>query len=184
VSQYEWNLRREGGGSSLLTAGCHALDGLMLFLPAAVTEVTSYATRSDHPKFVRYEYPTSSVTIIRFADGAVGKVASIVDSHQPYHLRVHLIGRDGTIMDGKLWTDRIAGLDPSTWTELGVRLEGSADDIEEPYVPQFAEFAAAVAEGREMRLTSLADAVRTFEVVFAADRSAELGRPVAMAELG
>ncbi len=34
-----------------------------------------------------------------------------------------------------------------------------------------------------MALTSLADAVRTFEVVFAADRSAELGRPVSMSEI-
>ena len=32
VSQYEWNLRSDGGGSSLLTAGCHALDGLLMFM--------------------------------------------------------------------------------------------------------------------------------------------------------
>jgi predicted dehydrogenase len=183
VTQYEWNLKKGGGGSSLLTAGCHALDGLMMFMPGDVTEVTSYATGSDHPKFVRYEYPTSSVTIIRFANGAIGKVASVVDSHQPYHLRVHLVGRDGTIMDGKLFTDRVAGLDPNRWSDLGVKLESVLDDIDEPYVPQFAEFAAAVAANREMCLTSLADAARTFEVVFAADRSAELGRPVRMSEL-
>ena len=34
-----------------------------------------------------------------------------------------------------------------------------------------------------MALTSLADAVRTFEVVFAADRSAAEGRTVQLAEL-
>jgi predicted dehydrogenase len=182
VSQYEWNLRSDGGGSSLLTAGCHALDGLLLFMGDQVTEVTSYATSSPHPNFSRYEYPTSSVTILRFADGAVGKVASIVDAHEPYYLRVHLVGSEGTILDGKLWSKGIAGLDPDRWTELGVQLE-SLNVVEEPYLLQFQEFAAALDGDREMGLTSLSDSARTFEVVFAADRSAELGRPVLMSEI-
>ena len=182
VSQYEWNLRSDGGGSSLLTAGCHALDGLLMFMDEPVTEVTSYATGSPHPNFSRYEYPTSSVTILRFAGGAVGKVASIVDAHQPYYLRVHLVGSEGTILDGKLWSKQIAGLDPDRWSELGVQLE-SLNVVEEPYLLQFQEFADALEGDREMALTSLADSARTFEVVFAADRSAELGRPVRMSEL-
>jgi predicted dehydrogenase len=182
VSQYEWNLRSDGGGSSLLTAGCHALDGLLMFMDEPVTEVTSYATGSPHPNFSRYEYPTSSVTILRFAGGAVGKVASIVDAHQPYYLRVHLVGSEGTILDGKLWSKQVAGLDPDRWSELGVQLE-SLNVVEEPYLLQFQEFADALEGDREMALTSLADSARTFEVVFAADRSAELGRPVRMSEL-
>jgi predicted dehydrogenase len=183
VSQYEWNLRSDGGGSSLLTAGCHALDGLLMFIDDPVTEVTSYATSSPHPDFARYEYPTSSVTILRFAGGAIGKVASIVDSHQPYYLRVHLVGSEGAILDGKLWSQQIAGLDPDRWTELGVQLE-SLNVVDEPYLLQFQEFADALDDGREMALTSLADSVRTFEVVFAADRSAALRRPVPMTEIG
>lgn len=183
VQQYEWNLRKEGGGSSLLTAGCHALDGLLMFMGDKVVEVTSYATGSPHPIFARYEYPTTSVTILRFANGAVGKVASVVDSWQPYYLRVHLVGRDGTILDGKLWSSRIAGLHPDRWTELGIKLESSADVVEHPYLPQFQAFFDALDAGHDMPLTSLAEASTTFEVLFAADRSAELGRPVTMDEL-
>ena len=153
-----------------------------MFMDGEVSEVASYATSSPHPNFSRYEYPTSSVTIMRFASGAVGKVASIVDSHQPYYLRVHLVGSEGMILDGKLWSKQIAGLDPDRWSELGVQLE-SLNVVEEPYLLQFQEFAAALEGDREMALTSLADAVRSFEVVFAADRSAALGRPVPMSEL-
>ncbi|MDX6540545.1 MAG: hypothetical protein QOI71_2155 [Gaiellales bacterium] len=182
VSQYEWNLKSDGGGSSLLTAGCHALDGLLMFMDDEVAEVTSYATSSPHPNFARYEYPTSSVTILRFAGGALGKVASIVDSHQPYYLRVHLVGSEGTVLDGKLWSKQVAGLDPDRWTEMGVQLE-SLNVVDEPYLLQFREFADALDGDREMSLTSLADAGRTFEVVFAADRSATLGRPVLMKEI-
>ena len=49
--------------------------------------------------------------------------------------------------------------------------------VDEPYLQQFQEFADALEGDREMARTSLADAVRTFEVVFAADRSAELAGP-------
>jgi predicted dehydrogenase len=182
-TQYEWNRLREGGGSSLLTAGCHAVDGLMFFMGDQVTEVVSYSGRSAHPDFARYEYPTTSVTLLRFAGGGVGKVASVVDALQPYYLRVHLMGSAGTVMDGKLWTTRIAGLDRDTWTDLGVELESSADVAAHPYLGQFRAFFDALGEDREMPLTSLWDALPTFEVVFAADSSAVLGRPVQLSEM-
>jgi len=40
--QYQWNVKKDMGGSSLLTAGCHALDLLLDFLRGRVAEVTSY----------------------------------------------------------------------------------------------------------------------------------------------
>ncbi len=183
VRQYEWNRLLVGGGSSLLSAGCHAVDGLLMFMGSAPVEVTSYATRSPNPIFARYEYPTSSVSIIRFENGAVGKVASVIDSYQPYHLRIHLVGSDGAIVDGRFWSTRIAGLDPDRWSELGVKLETSADVVHHPYQQQFQAFFRALADGTEMPLTSLSEAAKSFELVFAADRSAEIGRPVRLAEL-
>jgi predicted dehydrogenase len=182
-NQYEWNRLKVGGGSSLLSAGCHSVDGLLMFMGTDVTEVTSYTARSSHPEFARYEYPTTSVSIMRFANGSVGKVASVLDAHQPYYLRVHLIGSEGSILDGKLWSRKIVGLDRDRWTSLGVKLESSADVVEHPYLAQFEAFFAALDTDREMALTSLADAVPTFEVIFAADRSAEQGRSVQVAEI-
>jgi predicted dehydrogenase len=183
VRQYEWNRLLVGGGSSLLSVGCHSVDALLAFMGSPVEEVSSYASRSDHPVFARYEYPTSSVTIMRFANGAVGKVASVMDAYQPYYFRVHLVGRDGVILDGNLWSSRIDGLDPDRWTELGVRLESSADVVHHSYERQFRAFFDALAADREMPQTSLAESARTFEVVFAADRSAELRRPVRLDEI-
>jgi UDP-N-acetyl-2-amino-2-deoxyglucuronate dehydrogenase len=182
-AQYEWNRLREGGGSSLLSAGCHAVDGLLFFMNDQVTEVVSYATQSTHPDFARYEYPTTSATLLRFARGGLGKVASVIDALQPYYLRVHLIGSQGSVLDGKVWSTKIPGLATDEWTVLGAKLESSADVAEHPYLAQFEAFFAALNEDREMALTSLADAVPTFEVVFAADRSAELGRPVQIEEV-
>jgi predicted dehydrogenase len=183
VQQYEWNRLKMGGGSSLLSCGCHAVDGLLMFMGSDAVEVTSYTTTSPNPIFARYEYPTSSVSIIKFDNGAVGKVASIIDSYQPYHLRVHLVGSDGAIVDGKYWSTRIAGLDPDQWSELGVKLETSADVVHHPYLQQFRAFFQALDDEVEMPLTSLPEAAKSFELVFAADRSAEIGRAVRLDEL-
>jgi predicted dehydrogenase len=183
VGQYEWNRLRVGGGSSLLSVGCHSVDALLALVGSDAVEVSSYATGSDHPVFARYEYPTSSVTIIRFASGAVGKVASVMDAWQPYYFRVHLVGRDGVILDGKLWSSRIDGLEPDRWTDLGVRLESSADVVHHSYEQQFRAFFTALAADRDMPQTSLSESARAFELVFAADRSAALGRPVRLDEV-
>jgi predicted dehydrogenase len=181
--QYRWNIKKDAGGSSLLSAGCHALDGLLMFMGRDVAEVTSYATKSSHPDFSSYEYPTTSVTILKFSDGALGKVASCIDALEPYYLRVHLFGSHGTLLDGRLSTQRVAGLDPNRWTDLGVKLESSGDVSEHPYLYQFKAFFSALEQGRDMPLTSLSDALATFRVIFAADRSADIGRPVKLAEL-
>ena len=34
--QYEWNIKKNFGGSTLLTAGCHALDALLFFMDGNV----------------------------------------------------------------------------------------------------------------------------------------------------
>jgi hypothetical protein len=53
-----------------------------------------------------------------------------------------------------------------------------------PYQTQFDTFFKALSENREMPLTSLAEAARTHEVIFAADRAAELGQPVRIKTAG
>ena len=64
-----------------------------------------------------------------------------------------------------------------------LKLVDSGDVSDHPYQAQFAAFFDALDQGKEMPLTSLDDAVISHEAVFAADRSAELGRPVKMTEL-
>src|SRR5712692_6611915 len=81
--QFRWNTQRDAGGSSLLSAGCHALDALLLCMGEDVEVVSAYSTHSVNKEFAQYEYPTTSVTILKFADGRVGKVASVIDCLQP-----------------------------------------------------------------------------------------------------
>ena len=171
--QFRWNTKRDAGGSSLLSAGCHALDALLLCMGEDVETVSSYATHSTNRDFSKYEYATSSVTILRFKDGRVGKCASVIDCLQPYYFHVHLVGSEGSLLDQKFHSTKLGGLNKGKWSELSMKLLDSGDVSDHPYQTQFEAFFNALSQGQEMPLTSLTHALRTHEVIFAADSSAD-----------
>ncbi len=171
--QFRWNIKKEKSGSSLLSAGCHALDALLLFMGHDVEKVSSYSTSSANKDFKLYEYPTSSVTILKFKDGRVGKVASVIDCLQPYYFHIHLVGSEGSLLDNKFYSTQLAGLNKGKWSELSMKMLDSGDVSDHPYMTQFEAFFQALDQGKEMPLTSLTDAMHTHEVLFMADRAAE-----------
>jgi UDP-N-acetyl-2-amino-2-deoxyglucuronate dehydrogenase len=175
--QFRWNTRKDAGGSSLLTAGCHALDALLLCMGDDVTEVTSYDTKSSNKIFAPYEYTTTSVTILKFKNGAVGKCAAVVDCLQPYYFHTHLVGSEGSLLDNKFHSMKLK-TNKHAWSNLAMKMLDSGDVSDHPYQSQFEAFFNALDKGKEMPLTSFADATRSHEIIFAADRSAEIGRPV------
>lgn len=179
--QFRWNTRKDAGGSSLLSAGCHALDALLLCMGTEVESVTSLATKSANKDFAKYEYPTTSVTILNFKDGRVGKTASVIDCLQPYYFHVHLVGSEGSLLDNKFFSTQLGGLNKAKWSELSMKLLDSGDVSDHPYQTQFQAFFDALEKGKEMPLTSLKEAARTHDIIFAADRSAETGKPVKIA---
>ena len=176
--QYRWNTKKKAGGSALLTAGCHALDALLLCLGHDVAEVTSYDTKSASKFFGPYEYPTTSVTLLRFRNGAVGKCAAVVDCLQPYYFHTHLVGSEGSLLDNKFHSMKLGGLNKTTWSTLSMKMLDSGDVSDHPYQTQFQAFFDALDAGREMPLTSLDDAMKSHEIIFAADRSAKTRQPV------
>jgi predicted dehydrogenase len=175
--QFRWNTRKNAGGSSLLTAGCHALDALLLCMGGDVTEVTCYDTKSSNRIFAPYEYTTTSVTILKFKNGAVGKCAAVVDCLQPYYFHTHLVGSEGSLLDNKFHSMKLR-TNKHAWSNLAMKLLDSGDVSDHPYQTQFEAFFNALDKGKEMPLTSFADAARSHEIIFAADHSAATGRPV------
>jgi predicted dehydrogenase len=181
--QFRWNTGRENGGSALLTAGCHALDALLLFMGKEVESVSSFSTKSKSKIFRPYEYDTTSVTILNFKGGKVGKCASVVDCLQPYYFHTHLCGSHGSLLDDKFHSAKLK-TDKGGWSRLNMKMLDSGDVSDHPYQTQFEAFFDALDKGRTMPLTSLREALRTFEVLFAADKSAgEDGRVVKLSEL-
>jgi len=180
--QFSWNVKKDFGGSSLLTAGCHALDALLLLMDAPVEEVTSYSTMSSNKAFKPYEYDTTSVTILKFKGGKVGKVASVTDCLQPYYFHTHLVGSEGSLLDDKFHSAKL-GTDRSRWSALATHLVDSGDVKDHPYQPQFQAFVDAARADRKMPLTDLDTALETHRVIFAADLSAKKGEPVRLSKM-
>jgi predicted dehydrogenase len=100
-AQYRWSKRQDMAGSSLLSAGCHAMDALLLFMNSPVVEVMSYACRSANPSYADYQFPGTVSTLVKFRSAAVGKCTSSVDCLQPYYFHTHLVGSKGSLLDNR-----------------------------------------------------------------------------------
>jgi predicted dehydrogenase len=175
--QFRWNIREDAGGSALLTAGCHALDALLLCMDGEVETVTSLSTKSSSDIFEPYEYETTSVTLLRFKDGRIGKCAAVVDCLQPYYFHTHLCGSEGSLLDNKFHSNKLH-TNKAVWSELSMKMMDSGDVSDHPYTAQFQAFFDALDRNEEMPLTGLTQAMRTHRVIFAADASAKSGQPV------
>jgi len=175
--QFEWNARRDGGGSALLTAGCHALDALLLCMGGEVESVSSYSTKSKSQIFAPYEYDTTSVTLLRFKDGRVGKCSAVVDCLQPYYFHTHLCGSEGSLLDDRFHSMKLKA-DKSAWSKLSFKSLDSGDVSDHPYQSQFQAFFDALDRNEDMPLTDLETALHTHRIIFAADESARTGQPI------
>jgi len=112
------------------------------------------------------------VTILKFKDGRVGKVASVIDCLQPYYFHVHLVGSEGSLLDNKFYSTRQTARQ-AKWSELSMKLLDSGDVSDHPYQTQFEAFLR-----RSIRQGDAADefdrCVVFARCIFAADRSADL----------
>ncbi|WP_291983860.1 Gfo/Idh/MocA family oxidoreductase [Luteitalea sp.] len=181
--QYGWNIKKDMGASSLLTAGIHAMDILLMLMSSPVEEVTAYGTTSSSEHFTPYEYPTTTISLLKFAGGQVGKVTSCIDCLQPYYFHSHLVGSHGTLLDTKLHTTRLPGMIKTRWSELATHPIDSGDVSDHPYQPQFQAFVDSTLAGTTMPLTDFDTALESHRVAYAADLSVQRGVPVTLSEL-
>lgn len=179
-NQFEWNVKKNMGGSSLISAGCHALDLLIWLADEEVEEVFSYSTKNPNKIYEPYEYDTSQITILKFKDGKIlGKTASIIDCMQPYFFNMNIVGSHGTLQNDKFYSKKIDGL--NGWSKMDVQLADSGDVGNHPYREQFAHFAECMDKGKEA-INNFKSAFETHRVIYAADKSAETGKPVSLSD--
>lgn len=176
--QYWWNIKKEIGGSSLLSAGCHAVDALRWFVAKKPVEVFSYSTRSKNPSYKEYEYDPTSVTLVRFAGGAIGKVTSSLDCKTPYVFNIGLFGSKGTIRNNQLFTHKMPG--QTGYATIPTILPDSGDVRHHPFEGELSHLVDCILKDKEP-FPSLKDAALTHRLIFAADLSAKRGKPVKFA---
>jgi predicted dehydrogenase len=175
-AQYAWNVKREVGGSSLLTGGCHAVDGLRWFVGRRAVEVFAYANFSAQNP-LRYEYEPNSVTLVKFEDGTLGKVASSVECAMPYVFNIELLGDQGSIRNNQVFSKRWVG--QKGWATIPTVLPDSGDVTHHPFQEEANHFVDCILHDRESH-ASLEDAALTHEICFASEMSSREGRPVSL----
>jgi predicted dehydrogenase len=188
---------REGGVSAMLVGGCHALDAARWFAGAGreeaarVAEVFAYrggwrkgggrAYDCYARKWVEnappLEYEGLEVLLLKFSNGALGKVSANFDAMQPYTFPIEIFGDRGTVKDNRIWSHKLPG--QTGWVEIPTILPDTADVTHHPFRAQMDHFVDCVREDRESHC-NLEDAFHTHEIIFAAQRCYETGRPVSL----
>jgi predicted dehydrogenase len=175
-AQYSWNIRKSMGGSSLLTAGCHAVDGLRWFLQKDAVEVYAMSNFSKGNP-LKYEYEPNSVTLIRFSDGVIGKVASSIECAMPYVFNIELLGEGGTIRNNQVFSRKWQG--QKGWTSIPTILPDSGDVSHHPFLGEIDHFVDCIRSEKESHV-NIADAVKTHEICLATEISAATRKPVSL----
>ena len=178
--QYAWNRTKEEGGSSLLSAGVHAVDALRWFLGQEPVEVSAYSTNSGNTDYYPggYEYDPTIVAIMKFADGAIAKVASTIECMHPYTFPITIMGTEGSIRDNKLFSKQLMP-GQTHYAEIPTVPPDSGDVTHHPFQDEIDHFVECIQQGRESH-ANLEDAAKTHEICYAAQMSADEGRPVAL----
>lgn len=171
---WEWHVKKEFGGSALLTAGCHAVDGLRWFVRDEAVEVTACSNRSKRNP-LQYEYDPNVVTIIRFAGGAIGKVATTIECRMPYVFNVQLFGDKGTIRNNQVFSTSWPG--QKGFATVPTILPDSGDVTHHPFQEEINHFVDCIRENRESH-ASVADCYKSHEICLAGDLSAAEGHAV------
>ena len=179
-NQFGWNVKKDVGGNSLLSAGCHAVDALLYFLGDEVQDVSSFSTRSDKAPFDQYEYDPTSVTICKFKNGAVGKVGCSLECNSPYMFRILLMGDKGTIKNNQYYGDRYLGTyghpeigqGQTGWTTWPTVLPDSGDVSHHPFFGEIDHLIECIISDLEP-YPSISDALHCHEICFAAELAAK-----------
>ncbi len=184
------------GVSAMLVGGCHALDAARWFAAkgryeaADPVEIFAYAGGWRKGRDIEFSYFSNSfrqappieyddleIVLIRFANGALGKVSVNFGCVMPYMFPIEVFGNRGTIKDNRVWSHKFPG--QKNWIEIPTILPDSADVSHHPFQGQMDHFVDCILAGRESHC-NLDDAIKTHEIVFAAQQSYKTRQPVAL----
>jgi predicted dehydrogenase len=172
----KWYGSLEKSGTALLTAGCHAIDALRWFARSQVDEVFAYQTKTSNPA----EYPGTISVNIKFKNGKIGRSTTTFDAKMPYKFNIGIYGTEGTLRNDELYAPKLFG-GQDDFMKIPCILPDSGDVRHHPFQGEVSYFLDCIINDRRP-FPDLDDAAITQAVCFAADRSAESGKPVPINE--
>ena len=176
TTDLKWYGSREISGTALLTAGCHAVDALRWFARSEVEEVSAYQVKTDNPA----EYPGTISINVKFEDGKIGRSTTTFDAKMPYRFNIGIYGTEGTLRNNELFAPKLLP-GQNDFTKIPCVLPDSGDVTHHPFQGEVSHFLDCIIND-EQPFPDIEDAALTHAVCFAADLSAESGRPVSISE--
>ena len=169
---YPWVRTKEKGRAALPAAGCHAIDALRQFVRSDAVEVFAYSGNFTNVM----EWDATILTMVRFANGAIGKIGCVLEGNLKYTFNVRLHGAKGTLVNNRF---RSTYLDPGLegWAEFPTTLPDTPEVTHHPFPGEIDDFVDAIRHNKQALLNVHEDA-KTYEIVFAAEQSAREGRPI------
>ena len=172
----DWKGRKSTGGSALLMGGCHAVD-LVRWMAGETNEVVEVTAMSEPARWRKdFEYDPTIALLARFANGTVAKCSTSLECNMPYVFHLQVNGSKGTIRNNGVYSETL--------------FPGSRDFVKlEQHVPRRLErgpspvprgdqlFIDSIERGSDSML-SIPNAYKTYELIFAAEKSAEEHAPV------
>lgn len=166
-----WHKLRKTGGSSLLLAGCHAVDAIRFLVGRKVVEVSAYSTSRTK----ELEYPGTEIALLKFDDGTIGKVGSCLECNMPYVFNVEVYGTKGSFRNNQLAGDMLKG--QTGFATIPTILPDSADVSHHPFDGEVDHFIDCL-NRKKRPVPDLENAAETIEICLAAELSATRGKPV------
>jgi len=172
----KWYGSLEKSGTALLTAGCHAVDALRWFARSRVEEVSAYQVKTENPA----EYPGTISINLKFEDGKIGRSYTTFDAKMPYRFNIGIYGTEGTLRNNELFAPKLFP-GQNDFMQIPCILPDSGDVRHHPFQGEVSHFLDCIINDQKP-FPDLDDAAQTQAVCFAADKSAESGRPVSLGE--
>jgi len=170
---WQWAHTKKTGGSTMLLAGCHAVDAIRWLSGDEVVEVTAYSNNTKG----HFEYDANVVAVLKFKGGGIGKTSTLLDCEMPYAFNIDLAGTEGTLRDNRIWSKKLFP-GQTDWTTMSTVNPDSGDVHHHPFDAEVNHLVDCIREDRKSHC-NIADSYRTHEVCMAIDQSiAEGGRPV------
>ena len=167
-------MRKDVVGSAFLSGGCHAVD-MLRHLGGEIEEVSAF---SAAPKRIKsFEFDPVAAALVRFKNGAVGKLSALTDGDAPYSFNCRLFGTNGTIQDNRVYSSRNYPGSHDYW-EFPTITPNSGDVKHHPFKAEIAHFMECIENDVESH-ASIYDSCKSMAICYAIEESlAGGGKPV------
>jgi predicted dehydrogenase len=170
-----WKVKKETAGSALLMGGVHSVDMMRWLIGEDhdVREVFAYSHKAQWRS--DFEYDPTLCMIVKFDNGAIGKMATSLECNMPYVFHLQACGTQGAVRNNGLFSERFPG--QKRFMAIPADYPDDWDVAQHPFPTEINYFVDCILARRESEL-SFPRAFKTYELIFAAELSAQEGRPV------